>query len=156
MKIGFIDYYLDNWHFANYPKLIHDATGGKMEVACACARIDRSGGKPNAQLSKELGIPLYETAEQVIEECDRLIVCAPATPEVHKDLCELPLASGKPTGLRFRCPAMVPLFWIYTTGTERKPYTFRRQPNISPVSSGLWSHSLKPAKLRWTAGKPCG
>jgi hypothetical protein len=97
MKIGFIDYYLDNWHFANYPKLIHDATEGKMEVACVCAKIDRPGGKPNAQLSKELGIPLYETAEQVIEECDRLIVCAPATPEVHKELCELPLASGKPT-----------------------------------------------------------
>jgi hypothetical protein len=96
-KIGFIDYYLDNWHFANYPKLIHDATGGKMEVACVCARIDRAGGKSNAQLSKELGIPLYDTAERVIEDCDRLIVCAPATPEVHKELCELPLASGKPT-----------------------------------------------------------
>jgi hypothetical protein len=97
MKIGFIDYYLDNWHFANYPKLIHDATDGKMEVACVCAKIDRPGGKPNARLSRELGIPLYETAEQVIEECDRLIVCAPATPGVHKELCELPLASGKPT-----------------------------------------------------------
>jgi hypothetical protein len=97
MKIGFIDYYLDNWHFANYPGLIHDATDGKMEAACVFAKIDRPGGKTNAQISKELGIPMYETAEQVIEECDYLIVCAPATPEAHKELCELPLASGKPT-----------------------------------------------------------
>ena len=28
MKIGFIDYYLDEWHSNNYPELIAKASGG--------------------------------------------------------------------------------------------------------------------------------
>ena len=30
MKIGFIDYYLDEWHSNNYPELIAKASGGDL------------------------------------------------------------------------------------------------------------------------------
>ena len=40
MKIGFIDYYLDEWHANNYPELIKELSGGDMEVAYAYGHID--------------------------------------------------------------------------------------------------------------------
>ena len=37
MKIGFIDYYLDEWHANNYPEWIKEASGGEMTVGYAFA-----------------------------------------------------------------------------------------------------------------------
>ena len=31
-KIGFIDYYLNEWHADHYPKMIKEASGGALEV----------------------------------------------------------------------------------------------------------------------------
>ena len=39
-RIGFIDYYLDEWHANNYPQLIKEVSGGELEVTCAYAVID--------------------------------------------------------------------------------------------------------------------
>ena len=33
IKIGFIDYYLDEWHANNYPEFIRKASGGKAAAA---------------------------------------------------------------------------------------------------------------------------
>ena len=40
MKIGFIDYYLDEWHANNYPAMIDRASGGDMKVTYAYGMID--------------------------------------------------------------------------------------------------------------------
>ena len=40
MKIGFIDYYLDEWHANNYPNWIREASDGEMEVSLAYGMID--------------------------------------------------------------------------------------------------------------------
>ena len=40
VKIGFVDYYLDEWHANNYPALIKEVSGGEMEVAYAYGHID--------------------------------------------------------------------------------------------------------------------
>ena len=39
-KIGFIDYYLDEWHADNYPAWIREASGGEMEVAWAYGHVN--------------------------------------------------------------------------------------------------------------------
>ena len=39
-KIGFVDYFLDNWHASNYPALIEKYGEGKFEVWGAYAKID--------------------------------------------------------------------------------------------------------------------
>ena len=39
MKIGFVDYYLDEWHANNYPQWIREASGGTMEVSLAFGLI---------------------------------------------------------------------------------------------------------------------
>ena len=35
MKIGFIDYYLDEWHANNYPKFFADASNGEITIGSA-------------------------------------------------------------------------------------------------------------------------
>ena len=39
MKVGFIDYYLDEWHANHYPKMLRDISNGEVEVAYAYGKI---------------------------------------------------------------------------------------------------------------------
>ncbi|MWV47140.1 hypothetical protein GRF59_26450 [Paenibacillus sp. HJL G12] len=96
-KIGFIDYYLDEWHANQYPGWIRNATGGEMEVAFAYAIKDAEHGLSNREWCAKHGVTWCETVEDVIAESDVLIVLSPDNPEQHEMLAELPLASGKPT-----------------------------------------------------------
>lgn len=98
MKIGFIDYYLDEWHANNYPKLLGDVSGGEMEVVCAYALIDGPDGRRTTdQWCADMGIARAYSIEEVIEKSDALIVLSPDNCEMHEQLCQLPLRSGKPT-----------------------------------------------------------
>ena len=100
MKIGFIDYYLDEWHSNNYPELIAKASNGAHEVCCAFAYREPPAEmnlRSNAQWSADYGIPLVSSIEEVIERSDCLVVLSPDNPEMHEILCQLPLASGKRT-----------------------------------------------------------
>ena len=96
-KIGFIDHYIKEWHADNYPRMIAEsAYAGEFEVALAWEETTVEGRKPIDQWCAEMGIPKAASIEQVIEECDCLIVLSPDNPERHEDLSRLPLASGKP------------------------------------------------------------
>ena len=44
MKLGFIDYYLDEWHANHYPTLLRELSGGEIEVAYAYAETDAPNG----------------------------------------------------------------------------------------------------------------
>ena len=58
MKIGFIDYYLDEWHANNYPELIAKASGGAHQVCCAFAYSEPPAEmnlRSNAQWSADRG-----------------------------------------------------------------------------------------------------
>ncbi len=100
-KIGFIDYFLDEWHANNYPEFIRSASNGEFEVAYAWGMIDppaELGDKiTNKEWSEKYGIPLCDTMEEVIEKSDYLIVLSPNNPEMHEELCKKPLSSGKLT-----------------------------------------------------------
>ena len=99
-KIGFIDYYLNNWHSDNYPALIEKYSGGEMKVTCAygCPDAPITGGKiSNEAWAEKYGIELCATIDEVIEKSDFLVVLSPNNPEQHLRLCEKPLMSGKLT-----------------------------------------------------------
>jgi len=98
MKIGFIDYFLDEWHANNYPQWIRDASGGEMEVTCAWAMMDHPrGGRTTRQWCADMGIDQAFSIQEVIDRCDALVVLSPDNCEMHEELCQLPLRSGKPT-----------------------------------------------------------
>ena len=97
-KIGFIDYYLDEWHANNYPQLIKEVSGGELEVTCAYAVIDSPiGGMTTDAWCEKYGIPRCYSIEEVIEQSDLLVVLSPDNCEKHEELCQIPLRSGKPT-----------------------------------------------------------
>lgn len=95
--IGFIDYYLDEWHANQYPEWIEQATNGQLKVAYAYAKKDAENGLDNATWCKNKGIEWLDSIESVIEKSDYLIVLSPDNPEFHEELAMLPLQSGKPT-----------------------------------------------------------
>ena len=95
-KIGFIDYYLDEWHANNYPKFIDEASNGEYKVCYAYGMIDSpKGGMTNKEWAETYQVELLDTIEEVIEKSDYLIVLSPDNPEMHEELCDLPLKSGK-------------------------------------------------------------
>lgn len=96
-KVGFIDYYLDEWHANQYPAWIRDAAGGAMEVAFAYGMKDAGHGLSNKEWCAKNGVTPCGTIEEVVARSDYLIVLSPDNPEQHEALAELPLASGKPT-----------------------------------------------------------
>lgn len=96
-KIGFIDYFMDNYHAKNYPGWIHEYSGGSMEVVCAYALSDRTdGGLTNAQWSEKYNIPLLQSAKEVIDLCDCIMVLSPSNPQMHEELSREAVMSGKP------------------------------------------------------------
>ncbi len=98
MKLAFIDYYLDEWHANNYPKWIKEASNGEMEVSLAYGMIDSPiGGRTNAQWCRDMGIPQAMTIEEAVAGADGIIVLSPDNCEMHEELSQLPLRSGKPT-----------------------------------------------------------
>ena len=96
-KIGIIDYFLDNYHSANYPGWLHTYSGGELAITCAYAKQESPyGGINNKEWSERYGIPLVSTQEELIEQCDGIMVLAPSHPETHEELSRLALKSGKP------------------------------------------------------------
>ena len=71
MNIGFIDYYLDEWHANNYPRLLSEATGGKMNVTLAYGHIDSPiGGRTTDKWCADMNIPRAASIEEVCEKSD--------------------------------------------------------------------------------------
>ncbi len=96
-KIGFIDYYLDNYHAQNYPKWINEYSNGSLEVTCAYAMMERMEGTISSkEWSLKHGIPVLQTIDEVILKSDCIMVLSPSNPEMHEELSQLALKSGKP------------------------------------------------------------
>ena len=97
MKIGFIDYYLDEWHANNYPARLKELSGGEVEVAYAFAEIDHpNGGLTTDQWCEKNGIQRVNSIEELVALSDGIVVLSPDNCERHEELCKIPLASGKP------------------------------------------------------------
>ena len=62
-KIGFIDYFLDEWHANNYPAWIKEQSGGECVVTYAYAKIDSPlGGLTSAAWAEKHGVDGYTEA----------------------------------------------------------------------------------------------
>jgi len=123
--IGFIDYYLDEWHANKYPQWIADASGGALKVTCAYGMIDAPAGRTNAEWAQDMGIELLDSIEAVIAQSDYLIVLSPDNPEHHEALAELPLRSGKPTYIdKTFAPDRATALWLFALAAEHNTPIF--------------------------------
>lgn len=99
IKIGFIDYYLDEWHANKYPGWIKDEAGDEMEVAYCWGEIDspKENGLTNAQWAEKFGVTLCATIEEVVEKSDVLCILSPDNAEKHEEYAKIALTAGKTT-----------------------------------------------------------
>ena len=93
-KIGFIDYFLNEWHANNYPQFIKNACGDEFKVCYAYGKID-ANGMTNKEWAEKYDVELLNSIEELIEKSDCIIVLSPDNPEMHEELCFLPLQSQK-------------------------------------------------------------
>ena len=95
VKIGFIDYYLDEWHANNYPEFFRNETDGEFKVCYAYGKIDNPDGITNKEWAKMYGVELLDSIEEVVEKSDCLVVLSPDNSEMHEELSDIALKSGK-------------------------------------------------------------
>lgn len=101
-KIGFIDYYISEWHANNYPQWISDAcaaAGVEYKVAYAWAELDLSPkyGETTDQWCEKFGAEKCETIEELCEKSDVIVILAPSDPDKHLAYAQIALKYGKPT-----------------------------------------------------------
>jgi len=96
-KIGFIDFFLDEWHANNYPQWIKEISQGQMQVAYAFGLKDPESGLSNKEWCIKNNVEYLPSIEQVVDKSDYLIILSPDHPEYHEELSKIPLASGKRT-----------------------------------------------------------
>ena len=101
-KIGFVDYYLSEWHANNYPAWIREAcekTGSEYGLAYAWAEEDISpvDGRSTDEWCREFGAERCATIAELCEKSDVIIVLAPSNPEKHLGYCSEVFKYGKRT-----------------------------------------------------------
>lgn len=101
-NIGFVDYYLSEWHANNYPAWIADACtrmGVDYRVAYAWAELDVSpvDGVTTDEWCARFGAQRCRTLEELCEKSDVIVVLAPSNPEVHLKYAGTVLKYGKRT-----------------------------------------------------------
>lgn len=101
-SIGFIDFYISEWHANNYPAWIKEAAGElgfEYEVKYAWAQqyVSPVDGRNTDRWCEAMGVTRCETVEELCEKSDVLIVLAPSNPEKHIELAKMALPYGKPS-----------------------------------------------------------
>lgn len=101
-KIGFIDYYISEWHANNYPQWIKEVckeSGLEYTVAYAWAERDVSpvDGRSTDEWCKAFGVQKCDSIEQLCEKSDAVVILAPSDPDKHLGYAQKALAYGKRT-----------------------------------------------------------
>lgn len=100
-KIGFVDYYISEWHANNYPSWMADCAeyGSGYKIAYAWAELDKSpeDGVTTAEWCEKNGAEKCDTIEELCEKSDVIVILAPSNPEKHLGYAEAVLKYGKRT-----------------------------------------------------------
>jgi hypothetical protein len=96
--IGFIDYFLNEWHANEYPGMIrayNEKHGTDYQVKYAWAEMDIPGGMSTDEWCEKYGVTRCYSIEELCEKCDYVIVLSPSNPEKHFSYAEKVFACGK-------------------------------------------------------------
>lgn len=99
--IGFVDYFIDEWHSSNYIGWIDDLckkNGYDFKVKYAWAEVDTYEGKKSTdEWCAEYGVEKLNSIEEICEKSDYLMILSPGNPEKHLKYAEEVLKYGKNT-----------------------------------------------------------
>lgn len=100
-KIGFVDYYISEWHANNYPSWMAacEKYGEEYKIAYAWAELDASpeDGVTTAEWCEKNGAEKCDTLEELCEKSDVIVILAPSNPEKHLGYAQTVLKYGKRT-----------------------------------------------------------
>ena len=101
-KIGFVDFYISEWHANNYPAWIKEESKKSSldyEVAYFWAEQDVSpvDNVTSDEWSKTMGITRLDTIEELCEKSDVIVILAPSNPEKHLEYAKKVLPYKKRT-----------------------------------------------------------
>lgn len=123
-KIGFVDFYLSEWHANNYPvwmKEVCDEQGADFKVAYAWAEQDISpvDGRSSAEWCKEFGVELCSTVDELCQKSDVIVILSPSNPEKHLPYAKAVLPYQKPTYIdKTFAPSLCEAEQIFATAKE--------------------------------------
>jgi len=93
LRVGFIDFQLENYHANIFLKAIrHDLTGCGAKVT-GCYALDAPAGRVWAQKNQ---VPWYDSPLAMKDDVDALMILAPSNPELHLKLVQKSVPLGKP------------------------------------------------------------
>ena len=97
-KIGFVDYYISEWHANNYPVWLKELDC-EYEVTHAWAELNVSpvDGRTTAQWCEVFGAEACNSIEELCQKCDAIVILAPSNPEKHLEYAKEVLKHSKPT-----------------------------------------------------------
>ena len=98
-KVGFIDYYLDEWHAIHYPEWIRNSgvrLGLDIIVEYAWGEINAPNGLTNKEWCSSRSISLVSSIEEVCLKSDYIIILCPDNAEKHLEYVRLAAPFGKP------------------------------------------------------------
>ena len=99
LKIGFADWYLDNWHCNYFPDFLRDVIRErKLDAAVTHAYGMRTApsGMTNAEWSRAHGTVECASMEELCASVDAIMVIAADDSRTHEEVSRIPLGSGKP------------------------------------------------------------
>lgn len=101
-KIGFVDYYISEWHANNYPdwiKLANKKLDTNFVLSYVWAQRDVSpiDNITTDEWCQKYGAEKCDTIEELCEKSDYILILAPSDPETHLDYAKIVLPFGKPT-----------------------------------------------------------
>lgn len=102
LKIGFVDYYLSEWHADHYPEWIDSVAkqeGIEAKVCYAYGELEiaPTDGKSGKQWCEEKGIEQCASIAEVCEKSDVIVILAPSDPQKHLEYAKAVFPYGKPT-----------------------------------------------------------
>lgn len=100
--IGFIDYYISEWHANNYPQWVKEICEkeGKdfcIKYAWAEEYVSPVDGRNTDQWCEEFGVERCATIEELCEKSDYILILSPSNPEKHLKYAEVALKYKKNT-----------------------------------------------------------
>ncbi|MBQ4118929.1 MAG: hypothetical protein IJD45_00895 [Clostridia bacterium] len=101
-KIGFVDYYLSEWHANNYPTWINMAneklsTDFVLSYAWAEKDISPFDKITTDEWCEKFGVVKCDSIEELCEKSDYILILSPSNPETHLRYAKAVLPFKKPT-----------------------------------------------------------
>ena len=100
--IGFVDYYISEWHANNYVGWINTVneklgTDFVVKYAWAEKNVSLFDGRTTDEWCKEFGVERCATIQELCEKADYIIILAPSDPDTHLRFASEVLKYGKNT-----------------------------------------------------------